>query len=142
MFLGEFQHSLDAKGRVILPARYRDQLAGGAFVTKGRGGCLSVYTAEEFERVANEVRETSKRGAKELNAARAFFGGASELNPDRQGRVALPVNLRDYAGLDRDVVVVGLYSRVEIWDRTRWLELDRAGGEALSESDDLPDFGI
>jgi len=142
MFLGEFQHSLDAKGRVILPAKYRDQLAGGAFVTKGRGGCLSVYTAEEFERVANEVREASKRGAKELNAARSFFGGASELNPDRQGRVALPTNLRDYAGLERDVVVVGLYSRIEIWDRTRWLELDRAGGEALSESDELPDFGI
>jgi MraZ protein len=142
MFLGEFQHSLDTKGRVILPAKYRDQLADGAFVTKGRGGCLSVYTAEEFERVANEVREASKRGAKELNAARAFFGGASELNPDRQGRVALPANLRDYAGLDRDVVVVGLYSRIEVWDRTRWLELDRAGGEALSESDDLPDFGI
>src|SRR5947209_10326796 len=136
MFLGEFQHSLDAKGRVILPAKYRDQLAGGAFVTKGRGGCLSVYTAEEFERVANEIREGSKRGAKELNAARSFFGGASELNPDRQGRVALPGNLREYAGLDRDVVVVGLYSRIEIWDRTRWLELDRAGGEALSESDD------
>ena len=90
MFLGEFQHSLDTKGRVILPAKYRDQLADGAFVTKGKGGCLSVFTPEEFEQVATQIREQSKRGPKELNAARVFFGGASEIQPDKQGRVALP----------------------------------------------------
>src|SRR5262245_31675131 len=104
MFLGEYQHSLDAKGRVILPAKYRDQLARGAFVTKGRGGCLWVLTPEEFETVASLVREQSKRGAKELNAARAFFGGAAEVQPDRQGRVALAPNLREFAHLERDVV--------------------------------------
>ena len=100
MFLGEYQHSLDTKGRVILPARFRDQLAEGAFVTKGRGGCLFVFTPKEFEEVATTVREQSKRGAKELNAARVFFSGASEATPDKQGRVALPASLRNYAGLD------------------------------------------
>ena len=142
MFLGEYQHSLDAKGRVILPARYRDQLAEGAFVTKGRGGCLSVFTPEEFEQVASQVREQSKRGGTELNAARTFFSGAQEIRLDRQGRVALPPNLREFAGLTRDVVVVGVFSRVEIWDRERWQELDRVGAQALTESDDLPEFGI
>ena len=142
MFLGEFQHSLDIKGRVILPARYRDQLAEGAYVTKGRGGCLSVFTAEEFEVVANRVREQSKQGATQLNAARAFFSGAQEVRPDKQGRVALPQNLRDYAGLTREVVVAGVFSRIEIWDRDRWLELDRVGAQALTDSDDLPEFGI
>jgi MraZ protein len=142
MFLGEFQHSLDTKGRVILPARYRDQLAEGAYVTKGRGGCLSVFTPEEFEDVASQVREQSKRGAKELNAARVFFSGALEVRPDKQGRVALPQNLREYAGLTRDVVVAGVFSRIEIWDRDRWLELDRVGAQALTDSDDLPEFGI
>ncbi len=142
MFLGEYQHSLDAKGRVILPARYRDQLADGAFVTKGRGGCLSVFTPEEFENVASQVREQSKRGARELNAARSFFSGAQEVRPDRQGRVALPQNLRDFAGLTRDVVVAGVFSRIEIWDRDRWLELDRVGAQALTDSDELPEFGI
>ena len=142
MFLGEFQHSLDTKGRVILPARYRDQLAEGAFVTKGRGGCLSVFTPEEFEDVASQVREQSKRGAKELNAARTFFSGALEVKPDKQGRVALPQNLREYAGLTREVVVAGVFSRIEIWDRDRWLELDRVGAQALTDSDDLPEFGI
>jgi transcriptional regulator MraZ len=142
MFLGEFQHSLDIKGRVILPARYRDQLAEGAYVTKGRGGCLSVFTAEDFEVVASEVREQSKQGATQLNAARAFFSGAQEVRPDKQGRVALPQNLRDYAGLTREVVVAGVFSRIEIWDRDRWLELDRVGAQALTDSDDLPEFGI
>jgi MraZ protein len=142
MFLGEFQHSLDIKGRVILPARYRDQLAEGAYVTKGRGGCLSVFTAEDFEVVANRVREQSKQGATQLNAARAFFSGAQEVRPDKQGRVALPQNLRDYAGLTREVVVAGVFSRIEIWDRDRWLELDRVGAQALTDSDDLPEFGI
>ncbi len=83
MFLGEFQHSLDTKGRVILPAKYRDQLADGAFVTKGKGGCLSVFTPEEFETVATQIREQSKRGPKELNAARVFFGGR-QRDPARQ----------------------------------------------------------
>jgi MraZ protein len=127
---------------VILPARYRDQLAEGAYVTKGRGGCLSVFTPEDFEEVASQVRDQSKRGAKELNAARVFFSGAQEVRPDKQGRVALPQNLREYAGLTREVVVAGVFSRIEIWDRDRWLELDRVGAQALTDSDDLPEFGI
>jgi MraZ protein len=92
--------------------------------------------------VATEIREQSKRGQRELNAARSFFGGTTEVRPDKQGRVALPPNLREYAGLDREVVLVGLFSRIEIWDRARWHELDQAGAQALSESDELPDFGI
>jgi MraZ protein len=101
-----------------------------------------VFTPEEFEEVASQVREQSKRGAKELNAARVFFSGAQEVKPDKQGRVALPQNLREYAGLTREVVVAGVFSRIEIWDRDRWLELDRVGAQALTDSDDLPEFGI
>ncbi len=142
MFLGEFQHSLDAKGRVILPAKFRDRLSAGAIITKGRGRCLAVYTAEEFENVAAQVREQSKRGPRELDAARVFFSGANDVTLDKQGRVAIPQPLRDYAGLERDVMVVGLYSRLEIWDAQAWRALDRVGDEALAESDDLPDFGI
>jgi MraZ protein len=142
MFLGEYEHSLDAKGRVILPAKFRDQLTEGGFVTKGRGGCLSVFTPEEFENVASQVRELSKRGSKDLNAARSFFSGAADISPDRQGRVVIPPNLRAYAGLTREVVVTGVFSRIEIWDRDRWQEHDRVGDLALTDSDDLPEFGI
>ena len=142
MFLGEFQHSLDAKGRMILPAKFRDQLAAGAIITKGRGRCLAVYTAEEFEDVASQVSEVAKRGARERDAARVFFSGASDVQPDKQGRVAIPQTLRAYAGLERDVVVVGVYSRIEIWDTQAWRELDQVGEAALAESDDLADFGL
>jgi MraZ protein len=142
MFLGEYQHSLDAKGRVILPAKYRDQLSGGAYVTRGRGGCLSVYTAQEFQEVADRVREASKRGGRELDAARSFFAGTAEVSPDKQGRIAIPQQLRDYAALDKDVVVAGVFSRIEIWDGRRWRERDREGEQSLNESDELPDFGI
>jgi transcriptional regulator MraZ len=142
MFLGEYQHSLDAKGRVILPAKYRDQLSGGAYVTRGRGGCLSVYTAQEFQEVADRVREASKRGGRELDAARSFFAGTAEVSPDKQGRIAIPQQLREYAGLDKDVVVAGVFSRIEIWDGRRWRERDREGEQSLNESDELPDFGI
>jgi MraZ protein len=142
MFLGEYQHSLDAKGRVILPAKYRDQLSGGAYVTRGRGGCLSVYTAQEFQDVADRVREASKRGGRELDAARSFFAGTAEVSPDKQGRIAIPQQLREYAGLDKDVVVAGVFSRIEIWDGRRWHERDREGEQSLNESDELPDFGI
>jgi MraZ protein len=142
MFLGEYQHSLDAKGRVILPAKYRDQLSGGAYVTRGRGGCLSVYTEQEFQDVADRVREASKRGGRELDAARSFFAGTAEVSPDKQGRIAIPQQLREYAGLDKDVVVAGVFSRIEIWDGRRWRERDREGEQSLNESDELPDFGI
>lgn len=142
MFLGEYQHSLDAKGRVILPVKFRDQVQRGSFVSKGVDGCLCVYVNEEWERVANEVRELAKRGPKERQAARSFFSGAMEAIPDRQGRIAIPQHLRDFAGLDREVVVAGVFSRIEIWDAQRWGERNREGEASLAAAEDLPDFGI
>src|ERR1043165_1058977 len=104
MFLGEHQHSLDAKGRVILPARFRDQLEGGAVMAKALDGCLAVYPDAEFAEVARKLREARARGTPERQAARTFFAGAVEITPDKQGRVAIPPTLRDYAALDRDVI--------------------------------------
>src|SRR5690349_10618614 len=97
MFLGEHQHSLDAKGRVILPARFRDQLEGGAVMAKALDGCLAVYPVDEFERVAANLREARARGATERQAARSYFSGAVEITPDKQGRVAVPAHLRTFA---------------------------------------------
>lgn len=142
MFLGEYQHSLDAKGRVILPARFRDQLADGAFITKGGDGCLFVYTPEEFMNVATQVREDARRDERRRQAARTFFAGAAEITPDKQGRVAIPQHLRQYAALDRDVTVAGVFSRIELWDSARWRERDAAGDDAIASGADLADFGI
>lgn len=140
MFLGEHQHSLDAKGRVILPARFRDQLEGGAVMAKALDGCLAVYPLEEFARVAQKLREARERGSRERQAARTFFTGAVEIAPDRQGRVAIPQHLRDYAALDRDVIVAGVFDHIEIWDAQRFRERDREGTASISEGEGIHDF--
>jgi len=142
MFLGEYQHSLDVKGRLILPAKFRDQVADGAYVVKGRDGCLFVYTPEEFESVAEAAREGAKSSERKLQAARSFFAGAAEVVPDKQGRIPIPQTLREYAGLQRDVTLAGVFSRIEIWDNQRWREREQIGEQALVSGEDLLDFGI
>jgi MraZ protein len=140
MFFGEYQHSLDAKGRVILPAKFRERLEGGAYVTKLLDGCLAVYPPDVFTEVAAEMNEKAKRGPRQRNAARSFFAGTVDVAPDRQGRIPIPQHLRDFAGLERDVVVNGAFNRIEIWDAERWRALNReaeqelaGGGSALSD---------
>jgi MraZ protein len=137
MFLGEYQHSLDAKGRVILPARFRDQLEGGAVMARGLDGCLDVYPPAEFQRRASEVSEARKRGARERQAARSFFSGAGPAVPDGQGRVAIPPHLREYAALDREVVVTGAFDHIEIWDAQRFRERDAEGIASMAAGEGI-----
>jgi MraZ protein len=137
MFLGEYQHSLDAKGRVILPARFRDQLEGGAVMARGLDGCLDVYPPADFQRRAAEVNEARKRGPRERQAARSFFSGAGPAVPDGQGRVAIPPHLREYAGLDREVVVAGAFDHIEIWDATRFRERDAEGIASMAAGEGI-----
>ena len=126
MFLGEYQHSLDAKGRVILPARFRDQLEGGAVMAKALDGCLAVYPDRRVPaRGRQPAGSPVERGARERQAARTFFAGAVEITPDKQGRVAIPQHLREYAGLDREVIVAGNFDHIEIWDAATFRETRR-----------------
>ena len=141
-FLGEYRHSLDAKGRLILPMDFRGPLANGAVIGIGQHNCLVVYTPEEWTRVAEEIRQLSKQGDAQLDAARAFFAGARDVKPDTQGRVPIASDQRDYASLDRDVVIAGVFSRIEIWDATRWAERKGGGQDVLSAAAALPGFGI
>jgi MraZ protein len=97
---------------------------------------------EEFERVAANAREQAARGPRERQAARALFSGAIEFVPDKQGRVAVPQHLREFAGLTRDVIVAGMYSRIEVWDAGRFRELDREGDASILSAADIPDFGM
>jgi MraZ protein len=108
----------------------------------GQHNCLVVYTPEEWTRVAEEIRQLSKQGDAQLDAARAFFAGARDVKPDAQGRVPIAPDQRDYASLDRDVVVAGVFSRIEIWDATRWSERKGGGQDVLSAAASLPGFGI
>ena len=140
MFLGEHQHSLDAKGRVILPARFRDQLEGGAVMARALDGCLAVYPVSEFDRVAAKLREARERGARERQAARSFFTGAVEITPDKQGRVAIPAHLREYASLEREVIVAGNFDHLEIWDHETFNQRDREGTASIVEGEGINDF--
>jgi MraZ protein len=144
VFLGQYQHSLDEKGRVILPAKFRGRLEGGAYMARGLDGCVCVNPTDEWERVSNNMRELATRGTQERQAARSFFAGAAEVAPDRQGRVPVPVHLRDFAGLslERDVVVAGVLSRIEIWDAQKWATREQEGEQVISAAEGIPDFGI
>ena len=144
MFLGQYQHSLDDKGRLILPAKFRGQLEDGAYMARGLDGCVCVYPTDEWERVSNNMRELSTRGPQQRQAARSFFAGAAEVTPDKQGRVPVPAHLREFGGLslDRDVVVAGVLSRVEIWDAERWAQREQEGEQVITAAEGIPDFGM
>jgi MraZ protein len=141
-FLGEYPHSLDAKGRLILPAKFRAPLEAGAVIGMGKKGCLAVYTPSEWERVAKSAQEMAREDDEKLSASRAFFALAQPVAPDKQGRVAIAPHLREYADLQREVIVAGALNRIEIWNATRWRE-ERSQGEAILASPaSLPGFGI
>ena len=141
MFLGEYQHSLDAKGRIILPARFRGQLEGGAVMAQALDGCLAVYPRAEFEdRVAARLKEVRERGARERAAVMSYAAGASEFVPDAQGRVVIPDKLRDYAGRGREVIVAGGVDHIQIWDAQRFRERETEGAAAIRAGEGFSDF--
>jgi transcriptional regulator MraZ len=126
MFLGTHTPRLDEKGRLFLPAKYRDELAPGLVITKGQERCLYVFPLEEFGRITEALRTAPVTAKAVRDYSRVFFASASDELPDKQGRVTIPAALRDYAGLERDCVVIGANTRLEIWDATAWTSyLDR-----------------
>jgi MraZ protein len=120
VFLGTHTPRLDEKGRLFLPAKYRDELATGLVLTKGQERCLYVFPVPEFERITEALRTAPVTAKAVRDYSRVFFASASDEVPDRQGRVTIPAALRDYAGLRRDCVVVGANTRLEIWDAEAW----------------------
>lgn len=120
MFLGTHSPRLDDKGRLFMPAKYRDELAGGLVITKGQERCLYVFPVEEFRRITEALRTAPVTAKSVRDYSRVFFASASDEVPDKQGRITIPTALREYAGLDRDCVVIGANTRLEIWDTTAW----------------------
>jgi MraZ protein len=120
MFLGTHYPRLDDKGRLVLPAKYRESLAPGLVQTKGQDRCIWVWPAAEFAAYADRLNEASRSDAKVQAYQRVLFSGASDEIPDKQGRITVPAALREYAGLDRDVVVVGKNTTAEIWAPDAW----------------------
>src|SRR2546421_8381608 len=138
MFFGEHTHSLDGKGRVILPAKYRGRLADGVVATSAVDGCLAVWAPDDFEVRAREMQDKAKSGSRaERDQARAFFSGTVEVVPGPQGRVALPAHLREFAGLHDEVVITGQFDHIEIWDAERWRQRKQAGEQGLAAGADV-----
>lgn len=130
-FVGEFEHSLDLKGRVILPAKFRDRLEHGGYLTKVLDGCLAIYTPEEFKVRTAEMLEIARRGQLERNIARTFSAGTAEVLPDRQGRIAIPQALRNFARLERDLKIIGAINRIEIWNLDQWTAVNLEAEEGM-----------
>lgn len=122
MFLGTHSPRLDDKGRVILPSKFREPLAGGLVLTKGQDRCVVVWTTEGFAEYAARLRAASMTSERARGFTRVFFSSAFDDTPDKQGRVTIPTPLREYAGLDRELIVVGADTRVEIWDGQAWAD--------------------
>lgn len=120
MFYGEYQHTVDPKGRVIIPSKFRDGLGEKFIVTKGLDNCLFAYSSEEWSNLEAKLRSLPFTDKDVRAFVRFFFAGACECEVDKQGRILIPLNLREYAGLDKDIYVIGVSTRVEIWDKQKW----------------------
>jgi len=120
MFMGEYNHTLDTKGRLIVPSKFREQLGDEFVVTKGLDGCLFVYPPSEWITIEEKFRNIPLTTKDARKFSRFFFAGATSCEVDKQGRILLPSVLREYAALEKDVVSVGVLNRVEIWDKDKW----------------------
>ena len=143
MFIGEYLHSIDQKGRMAVPAKMRAKLSDGAVVTKGLDNCLFVYPREEWIKLAEKLANLPISDNKARAYARSVLAGAMELEFDKQGRVLLPGYLREYAALSKDAVVAGLYNRIEIWNEKAWKEYkEKSEKETEDINEHLSQLGI
>ena len=136
MFLGTHTPRLDDKGRLFLPAKFRDELAGGVVITRGQERCLYVFTRNAFEAKAEELQHQSLGSKAARDYGRMFFSSASDEIPDKTGRVTLPAPLRSYAGLTKDCVVIGANTRLEIWDAAAWAAYEAEQEQAFADQDE------
>lgn len=143
MFIGEHEHKIDEKGRLALPARFRVAFAEGAVVTRGLDGCLFVYTLSEWEILADKLMNLPLSQGDARKFARLMLAGAQDVELDRQGRINIPAYLREFASVKGNVIVAGLYNRLEVWEVSAWRKQQT---EAESRSDEiagsLTEFGI
>lgn len=122
MLMGEYNHTIDAKGRLIVPAKFREVLGDEFVVTKGLDNCLFVYPNDEWQKFEEKLQTLPLTNKNARQFTRFFLAGAASVEVDKQGRILLPSVLREFAGLEKDVVLVGVASRIEIWSKDRWLQ--------------------
>src|SRR5574344_69453 len=133
MLLGEYNNKLDEKGRVSVPSKFRDDLGVSFIVTKGLDNCLFVYSKQEWAKFEEKLKSLPLTNQNARNFVRFFFSGATECEVDKQGRINIPQNLRDYALLKKEVYVIGVATRVEIWDKENWEKYNSAENMDVNE---------
>ncbi|MNB75164.1 cell division protein MraZ [compost metagenome] len=143
MFMGEYQHSVDDKGRIIIPAKFRELLGASFVATRGLDSCLFVYPMEEWAIMEQKLKSLPLMKSDARAFSRFFFSGATECQWDKQGRVTLPANLREYAKLDKDCVILGVSNRVEIWNKELWEQYFGQSEASFNEiAEKLVDFNF
>ena len=140
MFTGEYNHSLDPKGRVIMPAKFREELGESFMLTMGFDGCICVYSNEEWMTFVEKLRTLPELRREARQTIRHFVARAAQCELDKQGRILIPQKLREYAGLTKDVVFGGVLSKIEVWSRERWEASDIDDMDDIAEK--LSGFGI
>ena len=139
MLTGEYQHNMDLKGRVTVPSKFREDLGDKFYVCKGLDGCLFLLSQAQLDKLGEKVSAIPLAQGKGIQ--RYFFSGAAEVEPDKQGRILIPQSLREHAGLEKDVTVIGAAVRAEIWDTARWNAYNESQtDEAIEASMNLLDF--
>ena len=145
MFIGEFQHTIDEKGRVAVPAKFRGRISGGAIITRGLDRCLFIFANKDWEKFAQTLINSPSPVARanSRDFSRLFFSGASDVKLDSQGRILVPDYLKEYAGLDKSAKIIGVYNRMEIWDEKVWEKYrDRTEGSSDEIAEKMADLGI
>ena len=142
MFMGEFDHTTDPKGRLIVPSKFREELGDTFVVTKGLDGCLLAYAKPEWDRVTTGLRELSLVNKNGRQIIRIFFAGAAEIEMDKQGRILIPEKLREFAGITKDVVSVGADNKLEIWSKDRYEGLETPSDAMDEIMERLSEMGI
>lgn len=133
MFMGEYNHTIDTKGRLIIPSKFRESLGEEFVVTKGLDGCLFVYGNEEWSKFEEKLTTLPLTSTDARKFVRFFLAGAASVELDKQGRILLPANLRTHANLEKDTVLIGVASRIEIWSKERWDSNDYDDMDAIAE---------
>lgn len=120
MFIGEYNHTLDSKNRIIIPSKFRDDLKPSCIITKGLDGCLYIYTIDEWKKIEDKLKLLPLTNKEARAFTRFFFAGAAELELDKQGRGLIPQNLLEYASISKDIVSIGVSNRIELWSKEKW----------------------
>ncbi|MDD6771924.1 MAG: division/cell wall cluster transcriptional repressor MraZ [Inconstantimicrobium porci] len=142
MFIGQYNHSVDAKNRISIPSKFREELDGKFIMTKGLDGCLYVYTMNEWKKLEQKLSSLPLTNKDARAFVRFFFSGASEIEIDKQGRALIPQNLKEYADVKKEIVSIGVSSRIEIWSKEKWNEYNESNIDYDSIAEEMSNLGI